>query len=143
MITEFKGEFGFLSNFAWVTVKMYGVDYPSVEHAYQAAKTLDLTERERIRAARTPGEAKRLGRTVTLRPGWEDMKLAVMTELVRRKFQNPAFREMLLATGDRWLVEGNEWGDSFWGCTWNEHSHHWIGSNHLGKILTQIREELR
>lgn len=124
MINSFTGKHRFLSNF-WscsrkdslrlrlLSPRVYG--YPSVEHAYQAAKTKDLRIRRKIRACRTPGEAKRIGRTVSLRKDWDEIRLNVMDILVRRKFENPALKEKLLATGDEVLVEGNHWHDTYWG----------------------------
>ena len=45
MINEFQGDYRFLSNFHPAEVEMDGIKYPSVEHAYQAAKSLDKDER--------------------------------------------------------------------------------------------------
>ncbi len=135
MINSFTGKHRFLSNF-WscsrkdseaLSPRVYG--YPSVEHAYQAAKTKDLRIRRKIRVCRTPGEAKRIGRTVSLRKDWDEIRLNVMDVLVRRKFENPALKEKLLGrvrrddnpsrhaptTGDEVLVEGNHWHDTYWG----------------------------
>ena len=113
-------------------VDFEGEVYPTVEHAFAAAKTLDPTEREVIRLAPRPGDAKRLGRQVALRSGWDDLRVGVMRGLLARKFA-PAtdLAARLLATGDAQLVEGNTWGDRFWGvcrgqgginsanCSWN------------------------
>lgn len=138
MITSFTGEYAFLSNFYPCQVVWDGKIYPSVEHAYQAAKTLDPQEREIIRLAPTPGKARRLGRRVTMRPDWEPIKRSVMFLLVLRKFQDPALGARLLATGDRVLVEGNDWGDTYWGqCPLG------VGENHLGRILMLVRLVLR
>ena len=63
-IRSFSGAYGFLSNFHPSVVAFGDADYPTVEHAFQAAKTLAGEERERIRSAATPGAAKRLGRRV-------------------------------------------------------------------------------
>ena len=89
-------------------------EYPTVEHAYQAAKTLHPHERERVRDAATPGKAKRLGREVTMRPDWEAVKLSVMWGLLWQKFApGTAPYATLLATGEEELVEWNTWGDRF------------------------------
>jgi hypothetical protein len=112
-----------------------------VEHAYQAAKTLDLEARERIRKAPTPGEAKKLGRRVELRDGWAEMRLEVMEAMLRMKFRDPDLRRKLYWTRERELVEGNRWGDTFWGKTRDE-TGTWQGKNHLGEILMRIREEI-
>lgn len=137
-ITLFKDDNSFLSNFYPCEIVLDGVDYPSVEHAFQAAKTRDLNARMSIRALDKPGQAKRYGRTVKLREGWDDMKLEVMESLVRQKFTNDWYlAERLLKTGDAELVEGNWWGDTYWGVCMGK------GENHLGKILMRVREELR
>ena len=132
-ITSFTGENRFLSNFYPCMVRMEGIEYPSVEHAYQAAKTLNVAEREEI-VSLTAGQAKRRGYRVTLRADWESIKLGIMEDLVRQKFNDRILRDMLLATeGD--LIEGNDWGDKFWGVCDGE------GENWLGKILMKVRSE--
>jgi hypothetical protein len=87
---------------------------------------------------------KRLGRKVTLRSDWEQVKLDIMADLLRQKFTRyPDLRDLLLATGDLEIIEGNTWDDRFYGAVWDETEQRWIGENHLGKILMRIREELR
>lgn len=140
MIDKFTGQYSFLSNFSAAQVFLDGQPYVSVEHAYQAAKTLDLQEREAIRALNgyEAAKAKKMGRRVTMRPDWEDVKIDVMTGLVRQKFTlHPSLRKKLLATEDQKLVEGNTWGDVYWGVCDGK------GENHLGKILMKVRNELR
>lgn len=136
-ITSFNGRFRFLSNFAPAKVELDGVEYPTVEHAFQAAKSLDNKDRKKIREAPTPGKAKRLGRKVKLRSDWERIKIPLMYDLLYKKFVQPDFKRALLNTGDRQLIEGNSWGDRFWG-----ESPVGNGSNHLGKLLMQLREQL-
>jgi len=137
-IDGFQGEHRFLSNFWPAPVVYDGQKYPSVEFAYQAAKTLDRHERLFILACDKPGQAKKIGKSLTLRPGWDDMKLAVMEKLVRQKFtRHENLKAMLVATGDAELVETNAWGDVFWGVCDGK------GENHLGKILMKVREEFR
>jgi ribA/ribD-fused uncharacterized protein len=111
--------------------------YPTVEHAYQAGKTLDLEARRRVRETETPAEAKRLGRTLEVRPDWEEIKLRLMRGLLRLKFQLPHLRAMLEATEDAPLVEENWWGDRFWGVCRDQ------GENWLGRLLMEIRDEIR
>ena len=135
-ILEFEGGFRFLSNFYPVSIMLEGNVYLSAEHAFQAAKTADPLEQQKIREMLTPGKAKRAGRQVTLRPNWEQNKLRVMEALVRQKFNHPDLRDKLLATGNKILVEGNTWGDTFWGVCRGK------GENHLGKILMKVRSEL-
>jgi ribA/ribD-fused uncharacterized protein len=138
-ITRFAGKYRFLSNFYMATILYEGTWYPSVEHAYQAAKTLDRGERDLMAQIETPGDAKRLGQRITpIRSDWEAVKLTVMETLLRAKFSfYPELRAKLLATGEAQLSEGNTWGDSYWGMVAG------FGENHLGKLLMKIREELR
>lgn len=137
-ITEFQGEHRFLSNFWPAVVVHEGISYPSSEHAYQAAKTLDMAERRRIAAIRDPGDAKREGRKLALRPDWETAKFTVMEQCVRDKFTRHAdLAEKLLATGHAELIEGNTWGDRVWGVYQGQ------GENRLGKILMKMRAEIR
>ena len=135
-IPEFQGEYRFLSKFWPAQVELYGVIYPSVEHAYVAGKTMDLSLRRRIAACTTPGEAKRLGRALTLRADWDEIKLDLMLHLVREKFKHPDLAEKLKNTGNVELIEGNHWNDTFWGVCRGK------GQNHLGKILMKVRSEL-
>lgn len=137
MIDSFQGEFRFLSNFHSCNIRLGGELYPSTEHAFQAAKTLDPIERMQIRADRNPGEAKRLGRKVKLRADWDSIRDDVMLACLRQKFSREPLRSKLLATGDQELVEGNTWGDRYWGQCDGE------GLNKLGKLLMQVRHELR
>lgn len=136
MIDRFRGEYKFLSNFCSSPIIWEGSYYPCVENAYQASKTLD----EEVRKAFThitPGVAKRLGRSVIQRRDWNEVHLTVMLSLLRLKFESPVLKRMLLATGDAELIEGNDWGDRYWGQT------NGIGENHLGRLLMQVRSELR
>lgn len=137
-IDSFNGEFRFLSNFWPAPTEYEGILYPTSEHAYQAAKTLDKKIRRQIADLATPSSAKKAGRALVLRPDWNSVKLLVMEACVRDKFtRNPDLAQKLLATGDAHLIEGNTWGDTFWGVCDSK------GENHLGIILMKIREELR
>jgi len=137
-IEHFNGPFSFLSNFYPAEVHLDGLEYPTVEHAFQAAKSVSLQHRERVQSASTPGKAKRLGRGVKLRHDWEDVKVAIMGDLLRSKFTyHEDLGVKLLATGDAHLVEGNDWGDTFWGVC------NGVGENWLGQLLMQVRRELQ
>lgn len=136
-ITQFKGRYRFLSNFWNAPVMFDGTLYATLEHAYQAAKTHDAAGRRMISLAQTPGYAKRLGRTVRIRSDWEKAKLGVMEDLVRDKFtRHPVLGKWLVDTSPRMLIEGNSWGDTYWGVCGG------VGENHLGHILMKIRSEL-
>lgn len=85
-----------------------------------------------------PSQAKKLGRSVSLRPDWEDIKIDIMYNICKAKFtQNETLKTNLLKTGDATLIEGNTWGDKIWGQV------NGVGENNLGKILMRIREELK
>ena len=106
MIDKFSGEYRWLSNFVPCPVLLDGVEYPSVEHAYQAAKTVIKEEREIILQAKTAGIAKKLGKLVTIRPNWDMWKWNIMFNLCMQKFLKEPFRSQLLATGDQEIIEG-------------------------------------
>ena len=135
-----RAEYGWMSNFSAHGVDLDGRYWPTVEHYFQAQKFLGHAHAERIAAARRPHDAARLGRerSVPLREDWEQVKDEVMRRAVRRKFEMHAdIRELLIGTGDEELVE-NAPGDYYWGCGADG-----TGRNMLGRILMQVRAELR
>ena len=137
-ITSFSGEYEFLSNFYSVPVN-YKYTYSSAEAAYQAQKSENTSDALEF-TKYNPGKAKRMGRKVELRSDWEEVKLEVMRDVVFAKFfQNPELAKRLLATGDSTLIEGNDWHDTFWGVDLETGE----GQNNLGKILMEIRAELK
>lgn len=135
MIKEFKGEHRWLSNFTPCRIVLDGIEYPSTENAFQAAKTTKPEERTQFETI-TAGKAKRAGKKVTMRPDWDGVKISVMEDLNRQKYARSDYKAKLLATGDMEIQEGNYWGDRFWGiCNGS-------GLNHLGRIIMKIRTEL-
>ncbi len=140
VIDRFDGEYDWLSNFGdYGFVDVNGMWWDTVEHYYQAKKSLDPKEQERVQKASNPGEAKKLGRRVTIRSDWEQgVKLTVMAEALYWKFtQNLGLKVKLLSTGDAELIEGNWWGDRYWGVCYG------TGENHLGRLLMALREKLK
>ena len=137
---EIRGFFGpwrFLSNFHFFPVEYDGVVYPTNEHAYQAAKTNDLLARDEIRRVSRPGEARRLGQQVVLRPDWGLVQLPIMVDLNLQKYADVKLGTMLLESEEAYLEETNHWGDVYWGVC------NGIGENKLGKLLMDIRDDLR
>lgn len=131
-ISEFKGEYFFLSNFYSADVTYRGITYKNNEAAFQAMKCPEVASSF---SSLNPSEAKRLGRRVKLRPDWEAVKEDVMRKVCFAKFfQNYDLMERLLATAPAELIEGNDWGDKEWGVCDGE------GNNKLGKILMEIRD---
>ena len=136
MINSFSGDYRFLSNFYPVKIEFEELIYPSVENAYQAAKSDDIKIRKAFLTV-TPGTAKRYGKTIIIRPNWESIKLQVMKELVEKKFNNPVLKALLLITKNEQLIERNNWNDCYWGVC------NGIGKNHLGKILMAVRRQIQ
>lgn len=139
-IDSFSGEYRWLSNFYHAPITYNGVEYISTEVAYQASKACDDETRKKFIGLNS-ADAKKLGRDmqlVHLRPDWDLIKDKVMYEVCWLKFStHPDLKEKLLATGDRELIEGNYWGDTYWGVYLG------VGANKLGKTLMKIRSELR
>lgn len=133
-------EHGFLSNFAPARFRLKGHAWPTSEHYFQAQKFAGTRHEREVREARTPMIAARMGRDRSrpLRRDWESVKVSVMRDAVRAKFeQNADLREALLATGDAELVESTE-SDDFWGDGGDG-----SGRNELGRILMAVRATLR
>ncbi len=133
-IKNFREEYFFLSNFFPTSIQYEGILYPSVENAFQAAKSLDPAVRMEFSRI-TSSQAKSLGRKIELRPDWEQIKVTIMQDLLRIKFLNPMFRDLLISTENKYLVEENNWGDKFWGKS------NGVGKNWLGFLLMEIRRE--
>jgi ribA/ribD-fused uncharacterized protein len=125
-----------LSNFHRCLVVYEGILFKTTEHAFQAAKTFDKKARLKIAYLPSPRKAKIAGRKVILREDWEQVKDAVMYDILKLKFSQPYFEKKLPETGKAQLVEGNTWNDTYWGVCNGE------GKNKLGVILMKIREEL-
>lgn len=117
---------------------------------YRKALTFgDQASAERILAAGSPGECKRLGRHV--RPYddavWAGVREEVAFDACWHKFsQHARLAEGLLATGEALLVEASP-SDAIWGVGFSEqdapaHRHQW-GQNLLGHALMRVREALR
>ena len=143
MINKFEGKYEFLSNFYPSRITIDSVSYPTVEHAFQAAKTRSFLKRIEISKLDTPREAKKAGRQVELRSDWETIKDQVMYDCLKEKFKIKELKEKLLATGNEELVEGTTWHDNYWGNCSCEKCRNIEGKNILGKTLMRLREELR
>jgi hypothetical protein len=161
-IAQFIKKNDFLSNFYVLKdhILFEGIFYNSVENAYQAAKTNDTKIKEKISLS-TPYESKKIGKKVVLIDNWETIKRPIMYKLLLLKFSQQYMREKLLNTGDSILIEGNWWGDNYWGSsifTKNDYmiddtcisdnqilflSSPWSTCNQLGKLLMLIREKIK
>ena len=133
----FTNEYAFLSNFFPCDIMVGGIIYPSVEHAYQAAKTRDKKDKKKIAKCKSAGTAKQFGKYVKLREDWDKVKTKVMLSLVAQKFlKHRELRKKLISTKGISLVEYNFWKDTYWGVC------NGVGQNKLGKILMFVRERL-
>lgn len=137
VIDRFDGDYRFLSNFYPAEVWFEGLRFPSAEHAYQAAKYMCMDDRLKIMNL-TAGQAKRYRGKSPIRADWFAIKIRVMIQVVADKFsRNSELADLLLKTENAVLVEGNDWGDCFWGVCGSQ------GENWLGVILMEIRNSLR
>ena len=131
---KFRYKYAFLSNFSLHPIIIDGIKYKTVEHYYQAMKTVSVAERLIIRMLDTPGQAKRSGLNITMRDGWDNIKDGIMYIGIKAKFdQNPELIPLLLAI-DEEIVEDNTWGDRYWGKVDGQ------GLNMLGSLLTKVRD---
>ncbi len=137
MISSFIGKYRFLSNFWPTGIWFEDRAFYSVEAAYQSAKKDDPKYKEKLGWTVDPVIAKRIGKNQQ-GPDWPTKSIGVMLELLRQKFKMSPLREQLLATGEEELIEGNTWGDRFWGqCPVGN------GENNLGKLLMKVRSEIK
>jgi ribA/ribD-fused uncharacterized protein len=138
MIDSFQGDYFFLSNFYEHPFDYGGVFWPTAEHSFQAMKvpSEDPEWEDYIwlfLEAQTPTIAKKLGRSVPLRSDWEGVKETVMKDILLSKFADEDLKRLLVSTGDQKLVEGNTWGDKYWGQVDG------VGENRLGELLMEVR----
>jgi ribA/ribD-fused uncharacterized protein len=138
-INSFTDRYRFLSNFYRSNIMHKGLIFPTVEHAYQWEKMITPEDKQRVYAATTPGEAKRIARRSAVRPDWDKtkngviVKDSIMEGLLNLKYDIYKIERKLLATKDAILIEGNTWGDTYWGVC------NGVGLNKLGIMTMQIR----
>lgn len=139
MISDFS-KYKFLSNFTLVPVKLDNLTFPSVEHAYMSAKSDSIVWKQYCTLSTNhPAVIKKKSRTINLIHNWEDIKVDIMEQCLKQKFNQEPFKTLLLETGDEYIQEGNWWNDKFWGVCLKTGE----GSNYLGVLLMKIREELK
>jgi ribA/ribD-fused uncharacterized protein len=140
VITQFRGEYSWLSNFAPADTLLDGVIYPSVEHAFQSAKSTDLEWKKFCYHTESAGAVKKASRRVQLVDGWNSLRLEVMMTCLVQKFTHESYqyRDLLIQTGTQEIQEGNLWNDKFWGVCLKTGE----GRNALGKMIMLIRSNL-
>lgn len=127
-----------LSNFYYKPTEFDGQVWKTNEHYFQAMKSATPEGMWAVRDAVTAQGAKQAGHSAPLRADWDAVKIGVMRRGLEHKFvAGEVLGDWLLATGDALLVEGNHWGDTFWGVCDGE------GENWLGHLLMARRAELR
>lgn len=133
MLAQFTGNYEFLSNF------YIEPDGTCVENEFQAAKTLDPELSAYILNSPKPYIAKQRGNEVSLRPDWEQVKIAVMLRFILGKYDDHSeLAEKLMATYPAVLEEGNNHGDELWGKSLRTGK----GLNWLGILTMIVRSEL-
>ena len=130
-IDRFEGQYRWLSNFSTM-----GGAKPTAEHQFQAHKATCVEDAIYVMAAKDPAQAKRRGRSIKCREEWDALKIDVMYEVLVLKFSDATLRQKLLDTGEAELIEGNDWGDKYWGKVNGN------GKNYLGQLLMLIRTEI-
>jgi len=141
MINIFKGQYEFLSNFYPYSFNYMGYYCKTSEHIYQALKTNEEAERLIVLNAKTPGNAKRLGQTLTIVDNWNEIRQDVMYDILKAKFQGE-LKQKLLDTGTKELIEGNLHHDNYWGDCICHRCQYINGKNNLGKLLMKLRKEI-
>jgi len=140
MINHFRGEYGWLSNFADCPIELNGITYPSVENAYMSCKSSDSQWKLFCRD-NDASTVKKKSKEIELRKGWDNIKLTAMKHCLFAKFYQEPFKSRLLATGDQNIVEGNYWNDTFWGVDLKQNPN--VGENHLGRLIMEVRKVIR
>lgn len=140
-IVHFEGVYEFLSNFYPCDLRMNGILFFSAEQAYHWHKLADKQDRLVLVSMRDPMQAKRFSRKCEIIPEWDEVRTAIMLSVLIAKFEQDQFlRLKLLETSPKILIEGNHWNDRFWGATFDGYS--WVGENHLGRLLMNVRDNL-
>jgi len=144
VIDRFANEYEQLSNFYPVIIKFNNINFPTVEHAFVASKSIKPEFWYKISKLKSDqaGKAKLMGRKIYLRKDWDLIKIARMKNFLLQKFSQNQFKEFILSTGDAKLIEGNYWHDNYWGDCKCKKCKKIIGQNQLGKLLMTIRSLL-
>ena len=141
MINIFRGEYNWLSNFYDCTVTYDGCEFKSVEHAYLYAKSPKDPDWLRYCLKETASIVKRKSKSIDIRGDWDDVKLDIMYDLLIQKFNQEPFKTKLIETGEQNIIEGNSWGDEYWGVNLSVQPNY--GENHLGRIIMKIRKKIK
>ena len=131
-----------------------GIEYQTAEHYMMAGKAKlfnDNETLEKILKSESPNQAKNLGRKVkNFDPKlWDEQKYEIVKRGNFLKFsQNQKFKDFLLSTNDKILVEASPY-DKIWGIGMletdpkAENPLQWNGENLLGFALMEVRDLLK
>lgn len=141
MINSFRGYHAWLSNMYECKVEFMGHKFKSVENAYMYAKNPNDLEWLNKCLTMSPGDVKKASKMIKLRDDWENVKLAIMYNLLKQKFAQEPFRTNLIETRNENIVEGNRWNDTFWGVDIKSSPN--IGENWLGRLIMDVRTKIK
>jgi ribA/ribD-fused uncharacterized protein len=153
------------SNFYKTNIEYNGKIYPSSEHLYQAMKFMKDPNNKKsmeysdiIRQQSTANKAFILAgqktgggykwrldlnpiikkyQDVKIRDDWEQNKVKIMKDILMIKFSDTKLKKLLLDTQNKIIIE-NSPRDDFWGIGKKKE-----GKNMLGKLLMEVRENLK
>ena len=143
VVSSFNDSYAFLSNFYYSQIKYEGHTFMTLEHCFQAQKAVTDQDKRVIMSAPTPEKARKLGNDMKLREDWEEVRLKILTECIRIKFEpDSTLADKLIGTGSKLLVDGNYSHEMFYGsCLCDDHKNQ-PGQNILGKSLMRWRNRL-
>jgi len=139
MILQFNDTYRWLNNFAAVEVEFEGLRFNSVEHAYQAAKSSDIDWRLYCANEVDPDNVRKSVKLISIRPDWEYVKVSIMEKLLIQKFDQAPYADLLMATDNTYIINGNIWEDTFWGVDMGTGK----GTNKLGHLIMKIRSAMK
>jgi len=122
---DLTGPYKCLDNSYISPIIVEGISYPSVEHAFRAAKISDRDLKFKISKASNLLDVQKLLKDAWIRPNWDDVKYATLHQLVKLKFDSHKdLANILISTGNKPL--GRRKRDNF----------------KLGQILMKVRGEI-
>ena len=136
--------FGAFSNLYPRAVEFEGAVYLTAEHAYQAGKPAKKAVREWVLSAPNPALVAMAAHGLyswDVVPNWATVKFDRMRGVLFAKYrQHQDLRTLLLSTGESRLVESTKTNNAV-NRLWGEVNGK--GENMLGKLLMEVRAELR
>lgn len=148
----------YLSNFYPAKVVYKGVAFPSIEHAFQAAKYLLSNKPEAFKSIahlKTAREAKSAGSKSGMKKRgamldvvrWNELSTDIMRQLVESRVKHDAVYRKILKAARKKKIKlyhfesacGKRGGKPFWGGYFKAGSREWFGTNMLGEIMMSVK----